>query len=108
MSSPADGELGPCPPSYGILLWIAGSQQAWWRSTGAALLEGLIQGVRALWLVAIFLPVALSAPLALSWNIYRAEWMELLRRTLEAGGACDTWRRISHEVQRCGMPCSYD
>jgi len=74
----------------------------WWRAAGAAVLEAAIHTCRALWLVAIFVPVALSAPLALVWNLYRAEWMELLRRTLEAGGPAfikwGQWAATRHDL----------
>lgn len=42
---------------------------------------------RVCWLVLIFLPVAASFPLAINFGLRRSEWMELLRRTLETGGA---------------------
>jgi hypothetical protein len=51
-----------------------------------AFIDALRNVGRAAWLALIFTPVLLSAPLALSWDVYRAEWMELLRKTLEAGG----------------------
>jgi hypothetical protein len=60
------------------------------------LVEGMTNVLRALWLVLIFTPVVLSAPLALQLNLYRAEWMELLRRTLEAGGGCRAGRQAGN------------
>lgn len=41
---------------------------------------------RVLWLLALFTPVIMCAPVALSWNMGRAEWMRLLRMTLESAG----------------------
>jgi hypothetical protein len=41
---------------------------------------------RVLWLLALFAPVIMFSPVALSWNVGRLEWMCLLRRTLESAG----------------------
>ncbi len=42
--------------------------------------------LRTLWLLLLFGPVLLTAPVALQLNMARAEWIELLRKTLEAAG----------------------
>lgn len=62
------------------------TQPGWLGATALALAEAITHTARVVWLLLIFAPVLLSSPLALQLNLYRAEWMELLRRTLEAGG----------------------
>lgn len=49
----------------------------------AGLLENL---ARSVWLLLLFAPVLLTAPVALQLQWKRAEWIELLRKTLEAAG----------------------
>lgn len=56
--------------------------------------DNAINLVRTLYLLLLFGPVLLTAPIALSLGMKRSEWMELLRKTLETAGerAC----RIVH------------
>ncbi len=51
-----------------------------------ALLEEVAIAFRGLYLFWLFVPVVSSAPWALVWEHHRAEWMELLRWTLERAG----------------------
>jgi hypothetical protein len=76
------------------------SGEMWIRAVWQELLETVLVLQRLLWIFLLFLPVAASAPLALSLDFKRAEWMELLRKSLEAAGG---WRagaaaRMLHHV----------
>jgi len=75
---------------------------AWWRDMAASLASTTMHMARLTWLMFLFAPVILSAPLALMWNLYRSEWMELLRRTLETAGAFfikwGQWAATRHDI----------
>ncbi len=75
------------PDAEALAAARAAAARPWWRSHLARLATTVWHVVRLTWLLLIFTPVFLSAPLALRWNVYRAEWMELLRKTLETAGA---------------------
>lgn len=65
---------------------------SWRRALAAALAvagaawAAVTFAARMAWLSVLFAPVVLTAPVALQWGWRRAEWMELLRVTLEAAG----------------------
>ncbi|KAG2448971.1 hypothetical protein HYH02_005725 [Chlamydomonas schloesseri] len=75
---------------------------AWWQELPlqmAGLLENL---ARSLWLLLLFAPVLLTAPVALQLQWKRAEWIELLRKTLEAAGPAfikwGQWAATRHDL----------
>lgn len=65
----------------------AAAQRRWWRMATSEILTAMWHLTRLAWLAFVFAPVVLAAPFALSWGWYRAEWMEMLRRSLETAGA---------------------
>jgi hypothetical protein len=74
----------------------AGSRgEPWLRAVWQELLETLMVLQRLLFIFLLFTPVVASAPLALALDFKRAEWLELLRKSLEAAGgpagAACTW-----------------
>lgn len=58
----------------------------WWRAAPLRLAHLATSVLRTLWLLLLFGPVLLTAPVALQLNLARAEWIEMLRKTLEAAG----------------------
>ncbi|GAX81695.1 hypothetical protein CEUSTIGMA_g9123.t1 [Chlamydomonas eustigma] len=81
---------------------MALAARPWWRSLSMQWLSTVWHVTRLTWLLFIFMPVFLSAPLALKWNLYRSEWMELLRKTLETAGAFfikwGQWAATRHDI----------
>jgi hypothetical protein len=81
--------------------WMTGLA---WRVKGkvSELMGSFWHVMRVCWLVMLFLPVAASFPLAFNLGLYRSEWMEMLRRTLEAGGAFfikwGQWAATRHDI----------
>ncbi len=63
-----------------------GSDLPWWQALPLQMAALLTSLGRSLWLLLLFAPVLLSAPVALQLQFRRAEWIELLRKTLEAAG----------------------
>ena len=72
------------------------------RSKASEIMGGFWHVMRVVWLMLIFLPVAASCPLAINLGFRRSEWMELLRRTLETGGAFfikwGQWAATRHDM----------
>lgn len=72
------------------------------RAAAESLLDAAASLARMLMLWLLFAPVVLSAPLALALDLKRAEWMELLRRTLEAAGPAfikwGQWAATRHDI----------
>lgn len=62
----------------------------------------VINIVRIFWLCVLFAPVLCSCPLALVLDFKRAEWLELLRMTLEAAGPAfikwGQWAATRHDL----------
>ena len=81
---------------------LAAARRGWWQVAAAHFLTTAWHLTRLTWLLLLFAPVFISAPLALSWGLYRPEWMELLRKTLEAAGAFfikwGQWSATRHDI----------
>ncbi|GFR39830.1 hypothetical protein Agub_g324 [Astrephomene gubernaculifera] len=77
-------------------------QQPWWQALPLQMASLLSSLARSLWLLLLFAPVLLSAPVALQLQFRRAEWIELLRRTLEAAGPAfikwGQWAATRHDL----------
>lgn len=58
----------------------------WWQAAPAAAYHAAVSFLRSILLLLVFAPVLLTAPVALSLDWKRGEWMELLRKTLEYAG----------------------
>ncbi|KXZ44199.1 hypothetical protein GPECTOR_71g560 [Gonium pectorale] len=64
----------------------APGEAPWWAALPLQMASLLTSIGRSLWLLLLFAPVLLTAPIALQMQFKRAEWIELLRKTLEAAG----------------------
>jgi aarF domain-containing kinase len=62
--------------------------EPWLRAVWQEVLESLLVLQRLLFIFLLFAPVVASAPLALTLDFKRAEWLELLRKSLAAAGGC--------------------
>lgn len=75
---------------------------SWWGQVLGELQEAISNVMRVVWLMILFAPVAITAPLALYLDIKRLEWMELLRKTLEAAGPAfikwGQWAATRHDL----------
>lgn len=74
----------------------------WWRAAPLRLAHLATSVLRTLWLLLLFGPVLLTAPVALQLNLARAEWIEMLRKTLEAAGPAfikwGQWAATRHDL----------
>jgi aarF domain-containing kinase len=96
------------PPAVAAVAAASAAPPAWRRAAGAAASGAAAAwrcaafGARLLWLAALFAPVLLTAPLALQWGWRRADWMALLRATLEAAGPAwvkwGQWSATRHDL----------
>eukprot|EP00798_Chlamydomonas_sp_ICE-L_P002142 gene2142-18191_t len=71
------------PPSEVLL---SEHRQSYWWVLVKDTWSSMKSLTRLMWLMLIFGPVIFSSPLALQYNLYRDEWMELLRVTLHTAG----------------------
>ncbi|GIL43854.1 hypothetical protein Vafri_1448 [Volvox africanus] len=78
------------------------SDRPWWQALPLQMAALLVSVGRSLWLLLLFAPVLLSAPVALQLQFRRAEWIELLRKTLEAAGPAfikwGQWAATRHDL----------
>ncbi|GIL81924.1 hypothetical protein Vretimale_1497 [Volvox reticuliferus] len=78
------------------------SDRPWWQALPLQMAALLVNMGRSLWLLLLFAPVLLSAPVALQLQFRRAEWIELLRKTLEAAGPAfikwGQWAATRHDL----------
>ena len=78
------------------------AEKNWLASWGVALKNTVVLSLRVAFLVLLFLPVAVSGPIALTWGVKRGEWMEMLRTTLEAAGPAfikwGQWAATRHDL----------
>jgi len=81
---------------------LQASAGPWYRTAIISMANCAMHMSRVLFLLALFAPVLMFAPVALSWNMGRLEWMTLLRRTLECAGPAfikwGQWAATRHDI----------
>ncbi|KAF5834796.1 ABC1 family-domain-containing protein [Dunaliella salina] len=81
---------------------LQASTGPWYRTAIMSMASCAMNMSRVLFLLALFAPVLMFAPVALSWNMGRLEWMSLLRRTLECAGPAfikwGQWAATRHDI----------